>query len=78
VVAIHGADFPFTHNLGLLMRICEDAGLDLPEQLMDANRLTPYAATIRYGLGDPATVETADALRWATIAVEWAESSISK
>jgi HEPN domain-containing protein len=77
VLAKHGVEFPYTHNIGLLMRLCEDQGYELPAQLLESDRLTPYAAAIRYGLGDPATVAPADAIRWATLAVEWAESQVS-
>jgi HEPN domain-containing protein len=71
-------DFPFTHDIALLIELCEDQDLELPGELQEADRLTPYAATVRYGLGDPATVDSADALRWATIALEWAEGQVPK
>jgi HEPN domain-containing protein len=37
-------DFPFTHDVGLLMQLCQDAGLELPADLAESDRLTPYAA----------------------------------
>jgi hypothetical protein len=42
------------------MQLCQDAGLELPTDLAEADRLTPYAAAIRYGLGDPGAVATQD------------------
>ena len=75
-IASRGQDFPFTHDLGLLMQLCQDAGLELPADLTDADRLTPYAAAIRYGLGDPGAVPTPDALRWAALAIEWAGAEL--
>lgn len=75
-IASRDLDFPFTHDLGVLMQLCEDAGLELPAALSDADRLNPYAATIRYGLGDPETVPAQDALRWASLAIEWADAEI--
>lgn len=75
-IANRDQDFPFTHDLGLLMQLCQDAGLELPADLADADRLTPYAAAVRYGLGDPGAVATADALRWAALAIEWAETQL--
>jgi HEPN domain-containing protein len=75
-VAGCGQDFPFTHDIGLLMQLCEDAGLELPADLAEADRLTPYAAAIRYGLGDPGAVSTSDALRWAALAIEWADAQL--
>lgn len=75
-IASRDTDFPFTHDIGLLMQLCQDAGLELPADLTDADRLTPYAAAVRYGLGDPSAIATADALRWAALAIEWADAEI--
>jgi HEPN domain-containing protein len=55
-IANRDLEFPFTHDLGALMQLCEDAGLELPANLIEADRLTPYAAALRYGLGDPEAV----------------------
>lgn len=76
-LATREIDFPFTHNVTLLMQLCEDAGFDLPDRLSDADRLTPYAAALRYGMGDPAAVASEDALAWAALAVEWAEAQLA-
>lgn len=75
-IASRDQDFPFTHDIGLLMQLCQDAGLELPADLAEADRLTPYAAAIRYGLGDPRAVPTPDALRWAALAIEWADTQL--
>jgi HEPN domain-containing protein len=75
-LASRDQDFPFNHDLGLLMQLCQDAGLELPSGLTDADRLTPYAAAVRYGLGDPGAVPTSDALHWAARAIEWADAEI--
>lgn len=75
-IASRDTDFPFSHDLGLLMQLCQDAGLELPANLAEADRLTPYAAAVRYGLGDPRAVATQDALRWAAIAIEWADAEV--
>ncbi|HEY6730097.1 MAG TPA: HEPN domain-containing protein [Solirubrobacterales bacterium] len=76
VIARRDTDFPFTHDIGLLMQLCQDAGLELPADLAEADRLTPYAAAIRYGLGDPRAVPIRDALRWAALAIEWADAQL--
>ncbi len=52
-IASRGLEFPFTHDVGLLMQLCEDAGFELPADLAEADRLTPYAAALRYGLATP-------------------------
>lgn len=76
VIASRDEEFPFTHDIGLLMQLCQDTGFELPADLTEADRLTPYAAAIRYGLGDPGAVASQDALRWAAIAIEWAEAEL--
>jgi len=75
-IASRGQDFPFTHDIGLLMQLCQDAGLKLPADLAEGDRLTPYAAAIRYGLGDPRAAPPLDALRWAALAIEWAHAQL--
>lgn len=75
-IASRDQDFPFTHDIGLLMQLCEDAGLELPTDLTEADRLTPYAAAIRYGLGDPGAVPTSDALHWAAFAIQWVDAEL--
>jgi HEPN domain-containing protein len=75
-IASRELDFPFTRDLGVLMQLCEDAGFELPDELAEADRLTPYAAALRYGLGNPEAVATESALRWAALAIEWADAAI--
>ena len=33
VIVSRGLEFPFTHDIGLLMQLCEDAGFELPAML---------------------------------------------
>lgn len=75
-IANRDQEFPFTHDLGLLMQLCEDAGFELPADLVEVDRLTPYAAALRYGLGDPSAVAPQDALQWAALAIEWVDTEI--
>lgn len=70
-LAVAGAEFPFTQNLAVLMQLCDDAGLQLPDSLSEADLLTPYAAQLRYG-GTPAgTVSRERALGLAGDAIAW-------
>jgi len=75
-IAHRDQDFPFTHDIGLLIQLCQDAGFEVPADLTEADRLTPYAAAVRYGLGDPGAVAAQDALLWAALAIEWAEAEM--
>lgn len=72
VLAWSGVDFPFTHNLAALFQLCEDADVNVPEELEEADLLTPYAVAARYGSESPDTIDRPAALRFATAAVRWA------
>lgn len=77
VLGAREGSFPFTHDIEALIELCERAGLELPADVQAAERLSPYAGATRYGLGDPATVAPADAIRWAALTVRWAEAQVS-
>ena len=72
-LAAAGKDFPFTHNLAVLLQLCEDAELNPPAALTDADLLTPYAAQLRYGAVMAATISRERALEFAKEATHWAE-----
>jgi HEPN domain-containing protein len=76
VLAARGVDFPFTHDIGGLVGICNNAGVSLPDGLRDVDQLTPYAGALRYDAEDPKLVDRATALRWATAAVTWARAHV--
>ncbi|MBK5219958.1 MAG: HEPN domain-containing protein [Thermoleophilia bacterium] len=76
VLATQDDEFPFTHNLTLLMQLCEDVGHPVPPDLAEADRLTPYAVAIRYGLANPESVAPDEAVRWAARAVDWAAAKV--
>lgn len=76
VMAWHEVEFPFSHDLGRLMRECESAGLALPASLAGADRLTPYAARLRYGFETAADVTRAEGATWASAAVAWARGVV--
>jgi HEPN domain-containing protein len=73
VLAAHGDDFPWTHDLQLLLRRLEAVSVDLPTEVRAARALAPWAVEYRYGetvdadLDRPATVSlVAQVLDWAT------------
>lgn len=76
VLAARGIEFPFTHNIGLLIQLCEDAGHPMPESLADLDRLTPFAVQMRYGAIFGPDVDLAVALGWVAETIAWAEQSI--
>lgn len=76
VLAARGVDFPFTHDIGGLVGICNNAGVSLPDDLRDVDQLTPYAGALRYDAEDPRLVDRETSLRWATTAVTWARAQV--
>ena len=64
VLADHGASFPFTHNVGLLMTLCADTGALAPSSLADADLLTPYGVAPRYDAKTPGTVDRVRRSAW--------------
>jgi HEPN domain-containing protein len=50
VLAAHHVEYPFTHDLQLLVALCEQGGAPMPADLADdVPRLSPYATRLRYG-----------------------------
>lgn len=77
-LAATGQDFPFTHNIALLMQLCEDAGIGFPAVLEEIDLLTPYGVAARYGARSPGTVDRATALDLAANAVAWARAVVAE
>lgn len=73
-----GLDFPFTHNIQLLVSLLPSAIHSLPE-FTDAEMLTTYAVLTRYpGEMEPVTkLQYVEALRIATVIVNWIKSYIT-
>ena len=76
VLASRGVEFPFTHDLGALEELCTSAGIAIPAELAELDRLTPYAARARYEAPDPATVDRGTALSLASAALEWGRTIV--
>lgn len=76
-LAAEGHDFPWTHDLQLLLRRLRAAGVDVPDSVSAARQLSPWAVEFRYGetidsvLDRPGTVAlVAEVLDWARAAVD--------
>jgi HEPN domain-containing protein len=76
VLAAEGVDYPFTHDIDALAELCEAAGTTLPAELDEADRLTPYAAAVRYDQAPHGSVQRRDAGRFAQAAVAFAKQVI--
>jgi HEPN domain-containing protein len=80
-VLIHrGVEVPGAHDLARLLSLAEEAGEEVPDEVLDAAELTPYAVAGRYpGPLRPVTDEEyARALTLAERVVRWAEHAITE
>ncbi|MCY4114964.1 MAG: HEPN domain-containing protein [Chloroflexi bacterium] len=73
-----GVDFPYVHDLGLLLTLLEDAGQDVPEAIRQAEKLNPFATATRYpSIAQPVSEqEYEESLGIAEAVVQWAEASL--
>jgi HEPN domain-containing protein len=76
VLALREVDFPFTHDLDGLLELCRENSIEVPGELSEADRLSPYGVQLRYGASTPSGLDRNQALRWADSAVEWAQGVI--
>ena len=74
VMIARNIDFPYVHNLALLLSILEEDGENVPNDIRRATRLTPYAVDIRYpGVEQPVSEhEYESAIEVAKAVIRWA------
>ena len=77
VLLQRGIEFPFTHNLQILLDLLP-AGLAVAPGIVEAVDLNPYAVTTRYpGEIEPATEnDWREAVRIAEMVVDWVKTII--
>ena len=75
---LRGIEFPYTHDLSRLLGILESYGEKLFEQVRKADRLTKYAAVLRYPVyEEPVSKDVyEDSVAIAESVVLWAEDII--
>ena len=73
-----GVDFPYVHDVGLLLTLLEDSGEIVPEAVRQADKLNPYATITRYpDMADPVSEqEYNEAVGIATEVMDWAQSRL--
>ena len=71
-------EFPFTHDLAELLDALADADIEVPQDLSEADALTPYAVETRYPgfWGEISDSDVEEALRLAEEVLRWAEASV--
>jgi len=63
-----GEDFPYTHNISVLLEFCEK-NIEIPLEITNAESLTPYAVSARYP-GEDEEVSRHEVLEAFEIAVK--------
>lgn len=76
VLAMRSIEFPYTHDLQALLELCEEHKIDLPDDLSEVDRLSPFAVRLRYGSAPATGLDRDQALRWAAAAVAWARGQV--
>lgn len=76
VLALWEVEFPYTHDLDGLLQLCQKNGIEVPEDLSEADRLSPFAVRLRYDATPATGLDRDQALRWAACAVDWARQQI--
>jgi len=79
VLVLRGQRFPKTHDLAELLGLVATTGVEVPPEVLEAKRLTPYAVAGRYpGVSEDATEpEYREALDTAAKTVAWAERLVA-
>jgi HEPN domain-containing protein len=76
VLAFRQIEFPYSHDLDGLVRLCQKNHIEVPEDLAGVDNLSPFAARLRYGAIPSTGLDRDQALRWAASAIEWARQQI--
>ena len=78
VMISRNIDFPYVHNLALLLSILEESGVTIPNKVRRAARLAPFAVDLRYpGVAPPTSEEEyRDAVAIAEAVIRWAEERL--
>jgi HEPN domain-containing protein len=79
VLVLRGRRFPKTHDLAELLELVGATGVEVPPEVLEAKRLTPYAVAGRYpGVSEDASEEDhREALEIAETALAWAERLVT-
>ena len=75
---VHQIEFPYVHDLTLLLSMLEENGVAIPNIVRGAGRLNRYAVATRYpGVASPVGLqEYLDSVGTAEAVVEWAAEQV--
>ena len=76
----HGIDFPYVHDLALLLSLLREAGEVIPDVVGQARRLTRFATVTRYPMNDQAVTERqyVEAVAIAEAVIRWSEERLEE
>ena len=75
------AEFPYTHSIGKILELIDVQGIDVPEIIKYAVRLTDYALITRYPASEEETIseeEYIEALKLAEQTYDWVKSKLKE
>ena len=75
VLALRGLEIPRTHDVVLLTRLVDTRREAVPDEVREAELLSPWAVAMRYDEMD-AALDRAAALRIAGASVQWANGQL--
>jgi HEPN domain-containing protein len=78
VLAAHGDDFPWTHDLPLLLRRLGTVGIEVPEVAVEGRRLSPWAVEFRYGEPIDESLDRDATARLVNDIIEWAAAEVRR
>ena len=75
-----GIEFPLIHDIEELLKLAEDQGIIIPEEVQETDQLTPYAVETRYPgyLQEITGDDVSNALRIAEQTVSWAKGLLAE
>jgi len=74
----YDVEFPYVHNISQLLTLLEEAGQEIPEFVMESEKLTRFAVFARYpGIVPIKRLEYEQSIVIAENVVKWAESIIN-
>ena len=76
VLVLNEVSYRFTHDVAYLIELCETAGVEIPGNLAEVDRLSAFAVRLRYDALPGTPVDRSQALTWASASVRWAREVI--
>jgi HEPN domain-containing protein len=76
VLVLNEVSYRFTHDVAYLIELCETAGVEVPGELAEVDRLSAFAVRLRYDDPPATPIDRSQALAWASAAARWARQVI--